>query len=153
MEYARVEGETIIERREIASIPPHKAYIWRPVVYEGDGPLSDIVIEAEQVRVVRTVPPITAAQVKAEAQRRIILMTGAPDFNSCIVKQLNALMRVGELNNKLAMGDTLTEAEAVEAVALQAMANAIKAVRASSNTIEALSPIPADYADNARWTA
>jgi len=57
-EYARVENGVIVERREIESIPPHKAHLWTPVVYEGGGDLSDIVIEENRVLVVRSEVPL-----------------------------------------------------------------------------------------------
>lgn len=91
----------------------------------------------------------TPADVRAEAQRRIIALTGAADFNGCIVKQLNASMRATELTNKRAMGSGWTPEEAAEAAALQALATAIKAIRSRSNAMEP-SP-PDDYADDARW--
>lgn len=94
-------------------------------------------------------PPPTAADVRGEAQRRIIAATGATDMTSCLTKQLNAQMRAAELINKKADGGTLTEAEAAEAAALQAFADTIKAIRASSNAMEA--DPPSDYADDARW--
>lgn len=68
-EYARVEGSTIVERREIADLPAHKASLWRPVVYEGSGALSDVVIEDAQVRIVQSNPP--ADQVKAGLRSRV----------------------------------------------------------------------------------
>lgn len=144
-EYARVEGETIIERREIAVIPPHKAHLWRPVVYEGDGPLSDIHVEADRVLVVRTAPPITAAHVKAEASRRITARYPA-------WKQTNMLARGVELQNWRLNG-SWTEAETAEAKALDAAWTWVRATRAASDEIETMQPIPADYADDARWPA
>jgi hypothetical protein len=68
-EYARVEGSTIIERREIANMPAHKAHLWRPVVYEGSGELSNVVVEADQVRVVRSDIPVD--QVKAALLKKV----------------------------------------------------------------------------------
>lgn len=83
MEYARVDGDTIIERREIEAMPPHKAYLWRPVEYEGGGDLSSIIIEANRVRIVRSspepeiVPPPTKEQLKvAAATKRWRVETG-----------------------------------------------------------------------------
>lgn len=84
--------------------------------------------------------PATVDSVKAEAQRRIIVATGAADIMGCFVKQLNAQMRAAELINKKADGGSLTEAETAEAAALQALADAIKAIRSASNTIEASPP-------------
>ena len=94
----------------------------------------------------------STTQVKAESQRRIIAVTGAADFNACLVKQLNAAMRAIELVNKIATGGVLTEVEAAEAAALAALAVSIKAIRARSNEIEALDPIPADFDTEARWS-
>lgn len=89
--------------------------------------------------------------VKNEAQRRIVLRTGATDFNSCIVRQLNASMRATELVNKKSDGGTLTQEEQAESIALQSLANDIKAIRYASNLIEAMDPIPSDYTDNKYW--
>jgi hypothetical protein len=90
-------------------------------------------------------------KVKDEAQRRIIALTGADDLTATMIKQLNASMRATEFNNKLATGGTLTTEEQAEATALQALADAIKAIRAASNVLEAMDPIPSDYDDNSNW--
>jgi len=89
--------------------------------------------------------------VKDEAQRRIIARTGASDFQSCITKQLNAQMRALELTRKQVSGETLSGAEVAEAAALQALADDIKALRGCSNALEAMTPIPDDFADDAHW--
>lgn len=94
-------------------------------------------------------PRPTAEDVRAEAQRRIIALTGATTLTGCMIKQLNANMRANELNNTLATGGTLSAAEAAEASALQAMATAVKAIRAASNVIEAAPPT--DYRDDSHW--
>lgn len=149
MEYARVENDDVIERREIESIPAHKAHLWRPVVYEGAGPIEQLIIESDKLRVVLSGIPITANDVRYEAQRRIMALVGAQDINACIVKQLNALMRATELSNKQASGATWTEGESAEAAFLQSMADAIKAIRAASNVMEPDPPI--DYVDDIHW--
>lgn len=95
-------------------------------------------------------PAPTADDVRAEAQRRIIALTGATDLNGCLVRQMNALMRGTEIANKRAMGLELTPGEIAEAGALQAMADAIKAIRAASNMLEA--EPPTDYADDGYWS-
>lgn len=95
--------------------------------------------------------PASAADVNTVAQARIIALTGATDFDSCIVKQLNALMRATELTNKRALGQPLTDDETAQATALQAMADAIKGVRDASNVLNAMTPIPLDYSDNGHW--
>lgn len=96
-------------------------------------------------------PGADAVDVKAEAQRRIIAATGAADLQACLIKQLNALMRATELTNKKASGQVLTLAEATEAASLETLAATIKRIRSRSNDIEAMTPIPADYAADARW--
>lgn len=95
------------------------------------------------------VPAPAVADIKAEAQRRIIAITGAPDLQSCLIKQLNAQMRATELVNKRALGYALTEAELAEAAALQDLADGIKAIRAASNELE-IGP-PADYTNDIYW--
>jgi hypothetical protein len=93
-------------------------------------------------------PPATADDVRAEAQRRIFASLGVTTFEACTVKQLNAAMRATELVN-IKTHRALTDAEAAEAAALQAMADRIKAIRKSSNDMEG--DPPADYPSNARW--
>lgn len=95
------------------------------------------------------VPAPDAADIKAEAQRRIVVLTGAVDLQSCVIKQLNAQMRATELVNKRAMGEALSDAEVSEAAALQALADGIKAIRAASNLLEEAPPH--DYTDNGYW--
>jgi hypothetical protein len=68
--YARVEGNEVVERREMADPPPaHKASLWRPVVIEGSGPRESVVIEADQVRIVRS--DIELDDLKSSLKRRI----------------------------------------------------------------------------------
>ncbi len=94
---------------------------------------------------------VTPADVKEEAQRRIIALTGASTLEACLIKQLNASMRAIELNDKRTSGATLNDTEAAEAAALRALATAIKAVRSASNVLEAMRTIPADYASDKYW--
>lgn len=53
-EHAHVVENTIIDIRDIdlASVPEHKRYLWRPVVYEGSGDTKQTIIEADRVRVI-----------------------------------------------------------------------------------------------------
>lgn len=94
---------------------------------------------------------IRSPRVKAEAQRRIIALTGTSSLDACIIKQLNALMRATELTNKKASGATLSPQEEAEAVALEGLAAAIKSIRAKSNEIEAMRPIPEDCTAEGLW--
>ena len=91
------------------------------------------------------------ADVKAEAQRRIIALTGKTTLQDCMIKQFNALMRAGQLTDKRVNVGALTAEEETEAARLRALADQIKAIRAASDAIEAMSPIPADYAADSRW--
>jgi hypothetical protein len=91
------------------------------------------------------------AAVKAEAQRRIIALTGRMALMDCMIKQSNANMRANELNDKRISGGTLTAEEETEATALRNLATAIKAIRAKSNDIELMDPIPLDYTADGYW--
>ena len=82
--------------------------------------------------------------VKAEARRRITQRF--PDW-----KQANMTARGVELTFKLAQGQSLDAQEAAEVAALQAALAWIKAVRAASDAIEALAPMPADFASDTYW--
>lgn len=97
-------------------------------------------------------PIADIADVKAEAQRRIIALTGTATLLDCIIKQSNANMRANELNDKRIDGAQLTPSEAAEADALRGLATAIKAIRAKSNEIEVMTPIPADFTSDAYWS-
>ena len=65
---ALVRDDQLIEKRDIAlkDIPPHKQYLWRPIVIEGDGPIETTIIEADRVRIVRDKPPPPPLPTKAE---------------------------------------------------------------------------------------
>lgn len=168
MTIARIENGAVVETRAditLDAVPAHKRAAWRTVVdvqplfearLESAQPTGWAITETTATRtydVVRHPLPMQIAAVKAEAQRRITAITGASDIMSCLTKQLNAQMRAAELINIKAEGGALTAEQEAEAAALQALADAIKAIRIKSNEIEALDPIPADYAADARWAA
>ena len=87
---------------------------------------------------------VTGEMVKQEARRRILAI--APDWKQ---RNLNAeqaaLLKKGQENWD---ADEMARWSAAEAIWIQ-----INAVRAASNTIEALSPIPDDYTDDKHWSA
>lgn len=93
-------------------------------------------------------PYVSADDVRAEAQRRIIALVGAPDLTSCMIKQMNANMRANELND-IQHSRELTAEEAAEANALRSLATQIKSIRAASNVLEP-NP-PQDYTDDKYW--
>lgn len=115
--------------------------------------LTRIASEAELSDVLRVYglhgPHVSANDVRAEAQRRIIALVGASSLDGSMVKQLNAIMRATELTNKRSEGGAWTDAEAIEAAALQRMADAVKAIRAASNVMEP--DPPPDFRDDSRW--
>ena len=90
-----------------------------------------------------TKPAPTADQVRAEARHRILAVY--PEW-----AQANMTARAVELVKTLATG-TLTADEQTELAALESAWAWIKSVRASSNTLEVMGPIPADYTADQRW--
>lgn len=169
--YALIRDGGIAEYREAEQgSPAHKLApdggpLLRPVIDPGAPPYNAALesltqgteISPDAVAVVYTVQrrsrPEQKQAVKQECQRRIIAATGTADIIGCMLKQSNANMRANELNDKRLNGETLTEAEAGEAAALRDLAVAIKALRSRSNEIEALDPIPLDFAADARWAS
>lgn len=111
---------------------------------------SRIADEAELSTVLRAYgiigPAIAAQDVKDEARRRILAVY--PDW-----KQANMTARGVELIQKLAQGGAWTQDEEAEAAALEDAWSWIKSVRAASDAIEALSPLPRDYSAETRWPA
>jgi hypothetical protein len=92
----------------------------------------------------------TANDVRAEASRRIQVLVGARDADHLAIKISNAaragvrLLSIGEANwdaAQKAESDYLKQADA-----------AIELIRARSNDLEAMDPIPDDYKDNKYWT-
>jgi len=101
-----------------------------------------------------TVVPLTADElaergaamvegVKREASKRILGI--APDY-----KQRNMLARSVEL---LRIGETnLTQEQRDEVLAIELIWETIQMIRARSDAIEAMQPIPSDYAADKYWT-
>ena len=85
----------------------------------------------------------TAQQVKAEAQRRILAIL--PEWRQRnLTAQAAILAEKGRAN--------WTKAETDAWTAGRALWDRINAIRAASDALEALDPIPADYADDHHWT-
>lgn len=101
--------------------------------YEHLLPSGGVKITDAEAAVLLTPPPPTAqeitAQVKAEAQRRILAIL--PQW-----KQANLTARGVELSTKMLMGGTLTQAEKDEMEAGFALWDKVKAIRAASDLIE-----------------
>lgn len=117
------------------------------------GKVTRIANEQELLEVLRAYglrgPYVSATDLKAEAQKRIILLTKAQSFDDTIVKQLNALMRAIELTLIKAKGGEWTKEEEAEVLAHEQLAAQIKAIRAKSNELE--KAIPADYTLDRHW--
>lgn len=141
MTIARIDGGTIAELRSMSidDVPEHKRHIWRTVVDQP--PNVDVrilmridagwnVTDTHAIRLYTTVPRPRVDQVRAvkeECQRRIIAATGAADIIGCLIKQQNGL------------------GPDVQAEILR--------LRAKSNEIEALDPLPSDWDSDQRWMA
>jgi len=82
--------------------------------------------------------------VKAEAQRRIEAI--APGW-----RQNNMNRRSFELARKGTSGVILTPTEVHELTVIDAVWAAVDAVRAASNALELMAPIPLDYAADSYW--
>ena len=81
--------------------------------------------------------------VKQEASRRILSI--APEW-----KQRNMLARSAEL---LRIGEAnLTQEQRDEVLAIELIWETVQMIRAKSDIIEAMDPIPPDYTDDTYWT-
>lgn len=165
MAIARLEDGVVKEVRNLAitDVPAHKRGQWREVV--DTPPVHDpklsvlrktgwLVTDTSVAVIYETVPharEIVVLEVKAEAQRRIVALTGATDIVAAIIKQLNALMRSTKLVNAKAEGKPLSDAQKAEATQLEAFSDAIELIRRRSNELEAMDPIPNDFTDNKWW--
>lgn len=96
-------------------------------------------------------PTPTPDDVRAEAQRRMIALIGARDANNLAIKIQNALRETARLLEKEVSGVALTPQEKTRKQTLMTMDAAIEAIRAASNTLEAMTPVPADYTNDSRW--
>jgi hypothetical protein len=93
--------------------------------------------------------PVTIDQVRAEADRRITALVGAVTSRQKDIRISNAtreavkLLRAGEAN--------WSAEQAARATMLEGMDAAIDAIRAKSNALEAMDPIPLDFAVDTYW--
>ncbi len=90
-----------------------------------------------------TQDPVTASDVKAEAMRRILALAPAWKQRN-LLAQAAILAKKGEAN--------WTPGEAAAWAAGEALWTQVAAIRAASDVIESLDPIPLDYAADERWT-
>ncbi len=88
-------------------------------------------------------PPATAADVEAEARRRISLVADVDE-------RADMALEWQALRDKQAAG-TLSDADKARAVELRSIWRHIEAIKATIQALAAQDPIPADYAAGARW--
>lgn len=159
--YALIRGGTVMGFREAedpTQVALHKISddggpLLRPVVDPGPPAYrrelhrlsTNIVVERDRVLVTHEVVPLATQKdaVKAEARRRIL--AAYPEW-----QQANMTARGVELL-QIQVARGLSDRERAEVAALQEAWDWIKAVRVTSDTIEALDPIPDDYDDDERW--
>lgn len=97
----------------------------------------------------------SAVDVKTEARRRILGRYPEWMQNNMVARSAE-LHRIQSGMMRTAAGDVvaarqLTDIEIAEEKAISAAWDWIKRVRTASNGIEALDPIPEDFADDSRW--
>lgn len=84
----------------------------------------------------------TVDMVKQEAGRRILAI--APDYQQRnMLARTAQLLRIGEAN--------LTQSQRDEVLAIELVWETIQMIRARSDAIEAMQPIPPDYTDDKYW--
>lgn len=129
----------------------HPAYGWMPFTAKSDDPekhgrelFATIKASGNVAAYVPPEPdPITAQQVKDEAYRRIVAI--CPEW-----KQRNLTAQAAILAEKGRANWTAEEIAAWEAG--EAIWSEIAAIRAKSDEIELMDPIPQDYIEDKWWT-
>ena len=89
------------------------------------------------------------AGVRAEAKRRMIVLTGARDAAHLDILISNGNREAIRLLRKGA--ENWTAEEAARAAALEQFDEGIEAIRAASNALEPMDPIPADFTADNHW--
>lgn len=100
-----------------------------------------------------TNPPIivTAEMVNAEAKHRIHALIGAASDQESNEKQANLQIEYMEYLDIGLSGETLTAEQETRRATIKGGNDYIKAIRAFSNILTAMEPIPTDYADDKWW--
>lgn len=96
--------------------------------------------------------PSPIDQVRAEASRRMQALVGARNAHHLEIIIANANREAIRLL-RAKLERPWTPEEAARAAELEAADQAIEAIRAASNVLEAMDPVPADFADDGRWPA
>ena len=96
-------------------------------------------------------PPPTVDDVRVEAARRMRELVGARDDRHLDIIITNGLREAARLLRKEVEGEELTPEEQERKQRLQDIDSMLEAIRAASNALEAMEPIPADYTDDKYW--
>ncbi len=91
------------------------------------------------------------AAVRAEAARRMRALVNARDDRHLDIIISNGLREAARLLRKEVDGEALTAEEQARKAELRQIDAALEAIRAASNALEAMDPIPADYTDDKWW--
>lgn len=89
--------------------------------------------------------------VRAECQRRLMILCHARDPDDLAVKIANANREAARYLNIFYAGNQLENDQAARRTVLMELDAAIERLRAKSNALEATSPIPRDFADDKYW--
>ena len=89
--------------------------------------------------------------VRTEAARRMRALVGARDDRHLDIIITNNLREMTRLLQKQVVGETLTPEEEARKQKLRRLDAAIEAIRAASNRLEAMEPIPDDFGDDRWW--
>ncbi len=127
------DGYRVVERWQTEQAHAHQVSAGQSITFDG----SKIVVNMQWTdKPVADVIAARIAEIKAIAQSRILALVGTDDLMPGLIKQMNASMRAGQLNDKQVNGG-LTDAEKDEANRLRSLAASISAIRAHSNNLEA----------------
>lgn len=136
------DGGKLLRPLIMAEMPDHE-----PTLEYCTSELQIVPEEVEQVWTVTRKPiELQIEAVRTECGRRIY--TAFPQW-----KQANYTARATELFEKKADAIALSPEEVVELAALKSVWDWIKTVRAASNALEVLDPIPRNYQDDQHWPA
>jgi hypothetical protein len=97
------------------------------------------------------VEPVTVDNIKQETLRRLLIAFGARDQEHLAIKVQDAVMAAGALTDKQARDIKLTDKEQAEAAYLRGAQALYTAIKAAGNKLEAMTPVPADYATGPYW--
>lgn len=125
----------------------HERLGWIPFTAASTGDTKELFDQivadgAAAAYVAPTPPPVSTDQVKAEAYRRIVLV--CPEW-----KQRNLTAQAAILADT--GRDNWTAQDLADWNAGKLIWDAIDAIRAASDTLEATTPIPQDYTDDTHW--